>query len=134
MEYLIKIGIEGLKRVLNNKGFSETAETKQLIKEFNENNNPVIEYVDFLENEADNSMKLEYIIEHYSCTKIYNGDYDWQKPQERITGFKDWLSNNGLKAISFNNFIKNMKQNFNLKTERKMRHGRKETYFYLSGH
>lgn len=134
MEYLINVGIEGLKRVLKNKGFSETEETKKLIKEFNENNNPVIEYVDYLENEGDNPMELKYIIEHFSCMKIYNGDYGFPNAQDKITGFKDWLISNGLKSMSFKNFIKSMKINFNLETSRKMKDYIKETYFITKGH
>lgn len=129
MEYLINVGVEGLKRVLKNKGFSESEETKQLLKEFNENNNPVIEYVDFLENEGENPMQLKYIIENYSCAKIYNGDYDWQKPQEKITGFNEWLSNNGLKTMSFKTFKDSMKQNFKVEIKRKLKNGKKERYF-----
>lgn len=134
MEYLIKVGIEGLKRVLKNKGFSETQETQQLLKEFNENNNPVIEYVDYLENEGKNPMKLEYIIENYSCMTIYEGT-EWSvETQKQIVGFKNWSVSNGLKTIALKSFIKSMKLHFKLETGRKMKNGRKETYFFIKGH
>ena len=134
MEYLIKVGIEGLKRVLKNKGFSETQETQQLLKEFNENNNPVIEYVDYLENEGKNPMKLEYIIENYSCMTIYEGT-EWSvETQKQIVGFKNWSVSNGLKTIALKSFIKSMKLHFKLETGRKKKNGRKETYFFIKGH
>lgn len=134
MEYLIKVGIEGLKRVLKNKGFSETQETQQLLKEFNENNNPVIEYVDYLENEAENPMQLKHIIENYSCMTIYEGT-EWNIDKEKqIVGFKDWLINNGLKTMSLKSFIKSMKLHFKLETKRKTKNGRKETYFFIKRH
>lgn len=129
MEYLIKVGIEGLKRVLKNKGFSETQETKQLLKEFNENNNPIIEYVDYLENEAENPMQLKHIIENYSCVTIYEGT-EWNIDKEKqIIGFKDWLMNNGLKTMSFKTFKDSMKLHFKLDIKRKNKNGRKERYF-----
>ena len=134
MEYLIKVGIEGLKRVLKNKGFSETQETQQLLKEFNENNNPVIEYVDYLENEAENPMQLKHIIENYSCMTIYEGT-EWSvETQKQIVGFKNWSTSNGLKTIALKSFIKSMKLHFKLETKRKTKNGRKETYFFIKGH
>ena len=134
MEYLIKVGIEGLKRVLKNKGFSETQETQQLLKEFNENNNPVIEYVDYLENEAENPMQLKHIIENYSCMTIYEGT-EWSvETQKQIVGFKNWSVSNGLKTIALKSFIKSMKLHFKLETGRKKKNGRKETYFFIKGH
>ena len=134
MEYLIKVGIEGLKRVLKNKGFSETQETQQLLKEFNENNNPVIEYVDYLENEGKNPMKLEYIIENYSCMTIYEST-EWSvETQKQIVGFKNWLVSNGLKTVSFKTFKDSMRQNFKLDIKRKTKNGKKERYFCFIDH
>lgn len=134
MEYLIKVGIEGLKRVLKNKGFSETQETQQLLKEFNENNNPVIEYVDYLENEGKNPMKLEYIIENYSCMTIYES-VEWSvETQKQIVGFKNWLVSNGLKTVSFKTFKDSMRQNFKLDIKRKTKNGKKERYFCFIDH
>ena len=130
MEYLIYIGIEGLKRVLKNKGFSETEETKQLLKEFNENNNPIFEFVEYLENEGETPTKLEFILKDFSCQKIYNGTLGVIDPQGKMPSFNEWCVNNGLKKISYKSFIKNMKVQFNLDTERKTVKGIKETYFY----
>lgn len=51
IEYLIVVGIMGLKRIIQNKGFTETEETKQLLEEFNKNNNPVLSIIALLEEE-----------------------------------------------------------------------------------
>ena len=51
IEYLIVVGIMGLKRIIQNKGFTETEETKQLLEEFNKNNNPVLSIIAQLEDE-----------------------------------------------------------------------------------
>ena len=42
MEYLINIGIEGLKRVLHNYAFTESESVEQALTEYEENNNPVL--------------------------------------------------------------------------------------------
>lgn len=42
MEYLINIGLEGLKRVLHNYAFTESESVEQALTEYEENNNPVL--------------------------------------------------------------------------------------------
>lgn len=42
MQYLIRIGIEGLKRVLSTNGFTESKKVKEEISEYEEINNPII--------------------------------------------------------------------------------------------
>ena len=42
MEYLINLGLEGLKRVLNNYSFTESESVVNAIAEYEENNNPVL--------------------------------------------------------------------------------------------
>lgn len=42
MEYLINIGLEGLKRVLNNYSFTESESVERALAEYEENNNPVL--------------------------------------------------------------------------------------------
>ena len=128
MEYLIYIGIEGLKRVLKNKGFSETEETKQLLKEFNENNNPIFEFVEYLENDIPNPMTFDYIINHFSCDEIYSGIFI-EKTDRNITGYKEWAKNNGFNPLSYPNFKKSMTRNFDLEIKRTMKNGERKRYF-----
>ena len=42
MEYLINIGLEGLKRVLKNYSFTESESVEKALEEYEENNNPVL--------------------------------------------------------------------------------------------
>lgn len=42
MEYLIQLGIKGLKRVLINQGFTESIRVQKELQEYEENNNPVL--------------------------------------------------------------------------------------------
>lgn len=44
MEYLIQIGLRGLKRVLDNRGFTRSARVDAELKEYEESNNPVITF------------------------------------------------------------------------------------------
>ena len=45
-EYLIKIGIEGLKRVLNQKGFTESEKVKAEVDQFEKDNNPILSFLE----------------------------------------------------------------------------------------
>ena len=129
MEYLIKVGIEGLKRVLKNKKFSETEKTKELLDKFNRNNNPLFEFVDYLENDSLIPMEFDYIINNYPCTAIFEGHFNVDNKQYELTGYKDWANKNGYKAISFNTFKENMCKNFNLDVKRLRKSGKQERYF-----
>lgn len=129
MEYLIKVGIEGLKRVLKNKKFSETEKTKELLDKFNRNNNPLFEFVDYLENDSSIPMEFDYIINNYPCTTIFEGHFISSNNSENIVGYKDWANKNGYKPISFNTFKENMCKNFNLDVKRLRKSGKQERYF-----
>ena len=45
MEYMIRIGIEGLNRVLENKRFTVSKKVQQELREYEENNNPLLLYL-----------------------------------------------------------------------------------------
>ena len=129
MEYMIKVGIDGLKRVLENKGFTETEDTQKLINEFNKNNNPVLEYIDFLENELDEPISLDYLIATYSCMNILNGVFNYPN-KDRMIGYNEWAIDNGHQKMSIKRFKDNMCGNFNLDFKRMMRDGKNEKYFF----
>ena len=129
MEYLIKVGIEGLKRVLKNKKFSETEKTKELLDKFNRNNNPLFEFIDYLENDSSIPMEFDYIINNYPCTAIFEGQFISSNNSENIVGYKEWANKNGYKPISFNTFKENMCKNFNLDVKRLRKSGKQERYF-----
>ena len=42
MEYLINLGIAGLKRILENQGFTQSSKVAENLKEYEENNNPIL--------------------------------------------------------------------------------------------
>lgn len=57
MEYLINIGIVGLKRVLENYSFTTSERVQRELKEYEENNNPIIMFFDEIDvNEVENEI------------------------------------------------------------------------------
>ena len=57
MEYLIVLALKGLKRVLTNARFTVSSRVQSQLREYEENNNPIIGFVqdiglDEIENEA----------------------------------------------------------------------------------
>lgn len=63
MQYLIRIGIEGLKRVLKNQQFTKSSKVEKSIEEYEENNNPILLFFKEdiqIENEPTNSVYLKY--------------------------------------------------------------------------
>lgn len=65
MQYLIKIGLEGLKRVLENRGFTTSEKVQKELEEYEENNNPILgffkEYgIDEIENECTKDVYRKY--------------------------------------------------------------------------
>lgn len=100
MEYLIKIGIEGLKRILNTNAFSTNKQIEAEIEEYEESLNPIItffeEVADSLLNEPtkkcyrrynefciENAMKP---ISHIEFTKRVKEYYNYEIKQIRVNG------------------------------------------------
>ena len=67
IEYLIKVGIEGLKRVLINNSFTESSKVKTAITEYEEENNPIIAFInevgkDAIINQPTTDVYLRYSV------------------------------------------------------------------------
>lgn len=63
MEYLIQLGIAGLKRVLNNRRFTTSAKVQKELQEYEENNNPILLFFKEepkIENEPTNAVYAKY--------------------------------------------------------------------------
>lgn len=65
MEYLIQLGIQGLKRVLTNLSFTTTAKIQKELEEYNELNNPILGFFkeypsEDIENQPTNEVYLRY--------------------------------------------------------------------------
>lgn len=63
MQYLINIGLEGLKRVLKNRKFTTSAKVESALEEYEENNNPILLFFKEdikIENEPTNAVYQRY--------------------------------------------------------------------------
>lgn len=94
MEYLLNIALEGLKRVLKNKGFTEVESVTEEIKEYEKRNNPVVAFLD--ENEIEGESTKEVHLR-----------------------YSTWCYENGLKPLSRIQFSREVcKQGYKTKQER----------------
>ena len=51
LEYLIKLGVDGLKRVLKNKSFTKSKKVQKELEEYEKNNNPILLFFDEIDKE-----------------------------------------------------------------------------------
>lgn len=101
MEYLIKIGIEGLKRAIKNKCFTETEETIKELKEYEKSNNPV----------------LGFIEEHQDAII-------GETPKSVYTSYKDYCLDYGIHALSGVEFGRQICMEMNVRTKSKRLNGK----------
>lgn len=94
-EYLIKIGIAGLKRVLERREFTIPDQSKIELQEFNERNNPIL-------------LFIQELTEDDVVGKVANDVY---------LQYSEWCINNGFQAISNLEFSKVIKKEFNVETQ-----------------
>ncbi len=104
IEYLIKLGVDGLKRVLTAKDFTSSERVQKELEEYEESNNPLLAFI--RESEED-----EYFLETAQTNEAY----------ERYVGF--CLSNN-LKPMSKIEFSKTLCKMMNLQTTVKRINGK----------
>lgn len=93
MEYLIKLGIEGLKRVLANRKFTTSIKVQDELNEYEETNNPIIGFFKECESEEIN-------IENEPTNQVY-------------TKYKEFCIRNSLQELSSGEFSKQVKKYFN---------------------
>lgn len=105
IEYLIKIGIEGLKRVLKNRKFTASKKVEKELDEYEEASNPIIGF--FKECEADDVQ-----IENQTTKDIY-------------TQYKEYCLRNGLSELSNIEFSKQVNRRFNYTITDKRINGKK---------
>ena len=94
-EYLIKIGIAGLKRVLERREFTIPDQSKIELQEFNERNNPIL-------------LFIQELTEDDVVGKVANDVY---------LQYSEWCINNGFQAISNLEFSKVIRKEFNVETQ-----------------
>ncbi len=75
MDYLVKIGVEGLKRILENHSFTQSANVDAEIKEYTEYNNPILLFL--AETEKDEIINQETRLVH-SLYEVFCNDNGFQ--------------------------------------------------------
>ena len=95
MEYLIQLGIQGLKRVLETRKYTTSSKVQEELEEYEERNNPLLMFVKDCEDE-------DFLIDSEPTSKVY----------ER---YKEFCLAESLQALSRIEFSRQMVKNFELK-------------------
>jgi len=73
MKYLVRIGIEGLKRVIENAGFTQSEKADKELQDYNEFNNPVLLFVDDVEEYEILNQETKLVYSNYEVFCNENG-------------------------------------------------------------
>nr|DAW16452.1 MAG TPA: dsDNA helicase [Caudoviricetes sp.] len=109
MEYLIQLGIQGLKRVLTTKNFTTSNKIKRELEEYEERNNPLLMFIKDCENE-------EYEIENEATSAVYDR-------------YKEFCLAESLQALSKIEFSRQMVKTFGFQIIDKKINGKKYRLF-----
>ena len=113
MEYLLKIGMDGLLRVLERKEFTQSDKVDKEVAEYEESNNPILAFIHECE-------EIGYFIENAPTQEVY----------ERYVGF---CAGGGLKEISKIEFIKAINKTLDLVTVNRRCNGKQTKVFAKKG-
>lgn len=109
MEYLCKIGIDGLKRILINHSFTQSSKVDQELKEYTEYNNPILLFL--AETEKEEIINQE--------TRLVHSKYEI------------FCNDNGFQNMGLANFSKEVTRHLNCLVKDKRINGRKARVFTL---
>ena len=96
MEYLLQVALDGLKRVLDNNGFSESEKVQEELDKYHEKNDPVIGFIKELDMEVD----------------ILN-----QPSKDVYMRYKIYCNDNNLTPLAHNAFSENLSRNYGISTK-----------------
>ena len=109
MEYMIQLGIQGLKRVLTNRKFTTSQKVQDELDEFEVSNNPILGFFKECENE-------EVLIENEPTSKVYKK-------------YQEYCIANTLTPLSNGEFSKQVKKHFDFAIVDKKIQGKKYRIF-----
>ena len=109
MEYLIQLGIQGLKRVLTNRKFTSSQKVQDELDEYEETNNPILGFFKDCDNE-------EFTIENEPTNKVYKK-------------YQEYCIANSLTPLSNGEFSKQVKKHFDFVIVDKKIQGKKYRIF-----
>lgn len=105
MEYMVQIGLKGLKRVLDSRAYTTNEAMKEELQEYEESNNPIIGFF----REAEND---EVKIEDEVTSVVYRR-------------YNEWCLSNSLQPLSNGEFSKQVKKHFDFKIADRRINGKK---------
>lgn len=92
MEYLILLGLKGLKRILQNKKFTKSIQVEQELKEYEKANNPIIEFYEEYEsqilNEPTKEVYKKYLEHCLNCNLQPLSHIEFSRQITKRFGFK----------------------------------------------
>jgi putative DNA primase/helicase len=109
MEYLCRMGIEGLKRILENHSFTQSTKVDEQLKEYTEYNNPILLFL--AETEKEEILNQE--------TRLIHSQYEL------------FCGENGFQSMGLANFSKEVTRQLNCQVKDKRINGRKTRIFVL---
>ena len=109
MEYMIQIGLRGLKRVLETRQYTSNEAMEAELQEYEESNNPIIGFFREVEND-------EFQIENEPTSAVYRR-------------YNEWCLSNSLQPLSNGEFSKQVKRHFGFKIIDKKISGKKYRIF-----
>lgn len=106
MQYLINIGLAGLHRVLEHRQFSESEKVQAALKEYEENNNPILSFLND-EPKIENEPTME-VYQTYRAFCLANNfspmsNIEFSKQINRILGYK--IINKSIKGKKYRVFV-----------------------------
>lgn len=110
MEYLINLGIVGLKRVLTNRAFTASAKVQKAMDEYEENNNPILGFFKECEDE-------DFQIENEPTNKVYKR-------------YQEYCLANSLQPMSNIEFSKQVNRILNMKVVNKTIQNKNTGYLF----
>ena len=109
MEYMILLGIQGLKRVLENRTYTASQKVQDELNEYEETNNPILGFFKECENE-------EIVIENETTNNVYRK-------------YQEYCIANSLTPLCSGEFSKQVKKHFNFIIADKKIQGKKHRIF-----
>lgn len=107
MEYLVKIGVEGLKRILENRSFTQSKKVDDEIREYTEYNNPILLFLS--ETEKDEILNQE--------TRLVHSKYEI------------FCNDNGFQSMGLASFSKEINRQLECQTKERRINGKKVRLF-----
>ena len=113
MEYLIQIGLEGLKRVLENRRFTTSEKVQKELEEYEENNNPILGFfkeidIDDIENNSTKSVYKKY--NEYCLANSFQpmSNIEFSKKVKKYFDFE--IVNRSVKGQKYRIFVKKVEE------------------------